>query len=192
MKPIALVSLETVLGPIAPAHWSEVVMGFIFAVLIAIAVQKFVVPKFEETYNERANEIEGGIRRSEQAQIEASETKQRYQDLLEQARSDSAGEREKAREQAAQIVAEARAQAQREADRMIEQAKQQIESERQQALQSLRQDIGGLATTLAGRIVAESLEDNERTARTVDRFLAELENEPSRTVPDNVAELGMK
>ena len=35
--------------------------------------------------------------------------------------------------------------------------------------------MGTLATTLAGRIVGESLEDDERSGRVVDRFLADLD-----------------
>ena len=44
----------------------------------------------------------------------------------------------------------------------------------------LRNEIGGLATTLAGRIVGESLEDDERARRTVDRFVADLEDSEVR------------
>ena len=44
-------------------------------------------------------------------------------------------------------------------------------------MNQLRNEIGGLATTLAGRIVGESLEDDERARRTVDRFLADLESD---------------
>jgi F-type H+-transporting ATPase subunit b len=36
-----------------------------------------------------------------------------------------------------------------------------------------------MATELAGRIVGESLEDDERRARTVERFIAALEAEPA-------------
>jgi len=43
----------------------------------------------------------------------------------------------------------------------------------------LRTEVGGLATSLAGRIVGESLSDDERAKRTVDRFLAELEQQAS-------------
>ena len=46
---------------------------------------------------------------------------------------------------------------------------------RAQLLAELRADIGGLATTLAGRIVGEALTDDERANRTIDRFLQELE-----------------
>lgn len=170
-----LVPLEGTFGPLAPTHWSEVIVGLALACLIAFGVQKFVVPRFEEVYRQRSEQIEGGIRRSEQAQLEAKESKQEYQQMLEQMRTDTSQAREEARAQAAQIVSEAREQAQREADRIIEQARLQIVAERKQAFDSLRGEVGGLATTLAGQIVGESLKNDELADRTVDRFLAELE-----------------
>ena len=53
----------------------------------------------------------------------------------------------------------------------------QLEAERNQIVAQLRTEVGGLATTLAGRIVGESLDDDERARRTVDRFLADLESD---------------
>ena len=52
----------------------------------------------------------------------------------------------------------------------------QIEAERQQAVTSLRAEVGALATGLAGRIVGESLEDEARQSRVVERFLTDLES----------------
>ena len=52
-----------------------------------------------------------------------------------------------------------------------------IEAERSAAVASLRGEVGGLATDLAGRIVGESLNDDERARRTVDRFIADRENQ---------------
>ena len=57
----------------------------------------------------------------------------------------------------------------------VEAAQAQIEADRQQALTALRAEVGPLAVELASRIVGESLEDEARQRRTVDRFLAELE-----------------
>jgi F-type H+-transporting ATPase subunit b len=68
-----------------------------------------------------------------------------------------------------------RDQAQAEARRVTEAAQSQIEAERQQALTSLRAEVGTLATELASRIVGESLADQARQSRMVDRFLDELE-----------------
>ncbi len=69
-----------------------------------------------------------------------------------------------------------REQAQAEAARIVEHAHMQIEAERQQAVSSLRAEVGTLATELAGRIVGESLEDEARQSRVVERFLADLES----------------
>ena len=68
-----------------------------------------------------------------------------------------------------------RDQAQAESTRIVEHGKAQIEAERQQAITSLRAEVGTLATGLAGRIVGESLEDEARQSRVVERFLAEIE-----------------
>src|SRR5437773_7324871 len=70
---------------------------------------------------------------------------------------------------------EMREQAQAEARRITESAQAQIEAERQQALTALRTEVGNLATELASRIVGESLTDEARQSRMVDRFLDELE-----------------
>src|SRR6478736_39799 len=64
-------------------------------------------------------------------------------------------------------------------DARHEPARTQIEAERQQAVTSLRAEVGSLATALAGRIVGESLEDEARQSRVVERFLADLENQPT-------------
>jgi F-type H+-transporting ATPase subunit b len=58
-------------------------------------------------------------------------------------------------------------------------ARTQIDAERAQAVASLRTEVGSLATSLAGRIVGESLEDEARQRRTVERFLADLEGRES-------------
>jgi F-type H+-transporting ATPase subunit b len=43
----------------------------------------------------------------------------------------------------------------------------------------VRRAVGSMATSLAGRIVGESLEDEARQRRTVERFLEELESSES-------------
>ena len=74
-----------------------------------------------------------------------------------------------------------REQATRESSRMVESAQAQIAAERQQAVTALTSQVGGMATTLAGRIVGESLDDDQRASATVDRFLAELEGQSVRS-----------
>ena len=187
MTGIAVVPLETPLGPLAPEHLSEFVVGLVLAVVVAFGVQRFVVPRFEAMYQRRSSEIEGGINRAQQIKAEASQMRQHYQAQLAASREDAARVREESRAQAAELLAEARCQAQAETQRMLDRAREQIRVEREQAFSELRLEIGLLATQLAERIVGESL-DPQRTSRTVDRFLSELASQPTKTVPAYVSD----
>ncbi|MGL5826937.1 MAG: F0F1 ATP synthase subunit B, partial [Nocardioides sp.] len=68
--------------------------------------------------------------------------------------------------------------AQADANRIVEHGKTQIEAERQQAIASLRAEAATLATDLASRIVGESLTDEARQSRVIERFLVDLEAAP--------------
>ncbi len=159
----------------------EIVAGVVFVIILTVIIWKFVVPRFEETYAERTAAIQGGMEKAEKAQAEAQAALQQYQAQLAEARSEAAKIREEAKTQGTQIIAELREQAQSEAARILQAAESQLEAERAQVMIQLRSEIGGLATTLAGRIVGESLADDERARRTVDRFLADLESDSAST-----------
>lgn len=173
------------LNPLIPASWFEVGLSLVVFGAIVWAIGKYAVPAFEKAYAERTAAIEGGLQKAAAAQAEATEALETYQAQLADARHEAARIREEAREQGAAIVAEMREQAQAEASRITSTAHAQIEAERQQAVQQLRAEVGTLATTLAGRIVGESLDDEARQSRVVDRFIAELEGEPTGAVQTN-------
>ncbi|MDR1768083.1 MAG: F0F1 ATP synthase subunit B [Propionibacteriaceae bacterium] len=167
---------ESAFGPLLPEHWSEFFVGIALFLVIWFVVAKFVAPMFEATYAKRADEIAGGIERAEKAQEQAAIALREYQEQLASARQEAAAIREEAKSQAADVAAEIKQQAQADADRLVASAKAQIEAERAQVVRALRGEIGGLATQLAGKIVGESLEDDERARRSVERFLDELES----------------
>jgi F-type H+-transporting ATPase subunit b len=162
------------LNPLVP-EIIEVILGTIAFVVLVALIWKFVVPRFEQAYAERTEAIEGGIAAAESKQNEADARLAELEQRLSEARHEAARIREEAREQGAAIVSEMREQAQTEAARIVDHGKAQIEAERQQAVTSLRAEVGTLATTLAGRIVGESLDDDARQGRVVERFLADLE-----------------
>jgi F-type H+-transporting ATPase subunit b len=161
-------------NPLLPS-WPEFIIGTILFVLVFGALAKFLLPRAQQTLAQRTEMIEGGLAKSEEAQAEANQLLEQYRQQLADSRHEAARLREEAREQGAQIIAEMREQAQAEARRITEAAQAQIEAERQQALTSLRAEVGTLATELASRIVGESLTDEARQSRMVDRFLSELE-----------------
>src|SRR5262244_2394283 len=170
---------ETAKNPLLPA-WPEFIIGTILFVIVFGALAKFLLPRATKMLAERTEQIEGGLARSEEAQTEAKQLLDQYREQLAEARHEAARLREEAREQGAQIITEMREQAQAEARRLVDAAHAQIEADRQQALQSLRGEVGGLAVDLASRVVGESLTDEARQRRTVERFLDELDQQAER------------
>ncbi len=166
---------QNTLGPLAPHHWSEVIVGILLLLVLTLIIAKAVVPAFEKMYEERSSKIEGGMQRAAAAEAKAEAALAQYEDQLASAREEAAKIREDAKNQSAQILAEARDKATKESDRILESGRQQLAAERAQLVAQLKGEVGGMATALAGKIVGESLEDDERALRTVDRFLAELE-----------------
>ncbi|HYZ54808.1 MAG TPA: F0F1 ATP synthase subunit B [Streptosporangiaceae bacterium] len=162
------------MNPLVPS-WTELIIGVIAFLIVFGALGKVLLPRIQQMLQERTDKIEGGLERAEEAQAEAARVLEQYRQQLADARHEAARLREEAKEQGAQIIAEMREQAQAEARRLTEAANAQIDSERQQALASLRAEVGALATELAGRIVGESLQDEARQRRVVDRFLTDLE-----------------
>ena len=144
LKTELVLAAEEAPSPILP-HIPELILGFVAFIILLLVLKKYVVPRFEAAYEERAKMIEGGIEKAEKAQAEAEEALAKYQAQLREARSEAAKIRDDARLEAEQIKAE------------------------------LRADMGRNAVELASRIVGESLEDEARRRGTVDRFLAELE-----------------
>ncbi len=168
--------------PILP-HPGELIASLVvFGVLYYFFATK-VVPRLEKIYAERNEAIQGGIEKAERAQAEATAERERYRIQLESAQDEANEIRERARAQGAAIVVELREQAQQEAARITTAGQSQLAAERRAAQAQLRAEIGDLATELASRIVGESLQDEARRSRVVDRFLAELPDAPADREP---------
>jgi F-type H+-transporting ATPase subunit b len=184
MQILTPLAAEEGLNPLLP-HPVEIVLSLIVFGLLFLLIRKFVAPSFEATYTERTRRIEGGLAAAETKQAEADARLAELEKQLADARHEAARIREEAREQGAQIIAEMREQANTEAARIVEHAHAQIEADRKAAMAQLRSEVGMLATTLAGRIVGESLDDDDRSTRVVDRFLADLETLEETRVAGN-------
>lgn len=165
-------------NPLVP-NWTEVIVGAIGFFIVFVALWKILLPRIMKTLEERTEAIEGGLQKAEEAQAEGKRLVEEYQAKLADARHEAARQREEARQQGAAIIAEMREQAQAEARRITEAAQAQIQADRQQAFASLRAEVGALSVQLASKIVGESLEDEARQSRVVDRFLGDLDDSRS-------------
>jgi F-type H+-transporting ATPase subunit b len=169
-------SLQQPSNPLFPSPTELIVGTFAFFVVFGV-LGKVLLPRITKILQERTDQIEGGLQRAKDAQDEAARTLAEYRQQLAEARHEAARLREEAREEGARILADLRARGEAERQRIVGSADAQIDSDRQQALISLRAEIGALAVELASKVVGESLEDEARQRRTVDRFLAQLEGQ---------------
>lgn len=152
----------------------DLVWGSLAFIVVLVFMIWKVLPRFNAALDARADAIEGGLKRAEEAQQGAKDALDQYNAQLAEARTEAASIREQAREDAKRIRAELVEQAQTEAARVLTIAQAQIEAERQSALVSLRAEVGAIAIDLASGVVGESLND-KRSNDIVDRFLADLE-----------------
>jgi F-type H+-transporting ATPase subunit b len=174
MLPALLVAAAATPNPLLPST-PDLVWGLIvFVILLAFFWTK-VLPSVSKTLDARAEVIEGGIKKAEQAQAEAAAALEKYTEQLAEARAEAARIRDHARQDGVKILNELKEQASAEAARITANASVQIEAERQAALVSLRSEVGSLAIDLAAGVIGQSLTDDKRAAGLVDQFLEDLE-----------------
>lgn len=170
LTPLAEEKLNPLIPPVP-----ELVIGLLAFGIVFFFLWKKLLPNINRVLEERRAAIEGGIEEADAAKLEAQQTLDQYKAQLAEARHEAARLRNEAEQRGAELIAEMRAEGQRQREEIIAAGHTQIEADRKQAAQTLRQDVGRLATDLAGKLVGESLDDHARQSRTIDRFLDELE-----------------
>ncbi|MET9530414.1 MULTISPECIES: F0F1 ATP synthase subunit B [unclassified Streptomyces] len=173
MNPLVQLAAEQE-NPLIPPI-PELIIGFLAFVIVFGFLAKKLLPNINKVLDQRREAIEGGMEKADAAKLEAESVLEQYKAQLAEARHEAARLRQEAQEQGAALITEMRAEGQRQREEIIAAGHTQLAADRKQAAQSLRQDVGKLATDLAGKLVGESLEDHARQSRTVDRFLDELE-----------------
>jgi len=172
-------------NPLLPAAPDLIWSSVIFIVLF-IFFWKAILPKVQKMLDERAEIIEGGIKKAENAQAEAAAALEKYNEQLAEARAEAAKIRDQARQDGTKILNELKEQASADAARITINAQATIEAERQAALVSLRSEVGSLAIDLASGVIGQSLADDKNAANLVDQFLADLENSENAAKPESV------
>jgi F-type H+-transporting ATPase subunit b len=153
---------------------------FIFEVIaffvILYVLKRYVVPPINKAMTARQEMIRAQIEDARVAKERLDASEREYQEALLATRTDAARIRDEARAQGQEIIEELRQRAQEEADRVAAREHSRLEAERQQIVAQLRTEIGQMSVDLAGRIVGESLTDEARQRRVVERFIDDLES----------------
>lgn len=168
--------IDLFLPPLFEIFWS-----LVFFAIILFAFLKFIMPKLLRVLDERSARIEGGLKQAEQVQDEINRLRSHQEQELAAARQQAAEIREKARHDGARILEEMKQRADSESARILTAGRAQLDAERQSTVNELRGEVGSLASDLASKIVGESLADDARARRVIDRFLDDLDQQaPTR------------
>jgi F-type H+-transporting ATPase subunit b len=122
--------------------------------------------------NERSKRIQESLGDSDKVKDQLASAKRDYDAEIVKARQEAAGivaaAQERARAQEQEIVAQARV----EADRIKNDAREQAGREREQMVSDLKDQIAGLVTTTATKVLGAELKQNHD--RLIDESLASL------------------
>ncbi len=168
--PTATAETHSLLFPALP----DLLWGTLAFAVVLFVIIRYLVPRMTAVLDARADAIEGGLKRAEEAQAGAQQALENYNAQLAEARAEASRIRDAAREDAKKIRAELVEAAQADANRIVANAQTQIEAERTSALVSLRAEVGTLALDLASGVIGEALDDDKRATAYVDRFLADM------------------
>ncbi len=148
-------------------------------IIILLVMYKFVVPPLQKSVTLRQEMIAKQIQDSKQAQERLDAAESEYKAMVAEARAEASRVRDEGNKIRQETIDAAKEQARIEAEAVTARAEARLEVERRQVFTELRGEIGRLAVELSERIVGESLADDERQSRVVDRFLADLEKAPA-------------
>jgi F-type H+-transporting ATPase subunit b len=138
-------------------------------------IWRYVVPPVKRAMKQRQDMVRNQVEESHAASERLEAAERKYQEALDEARTEAAKIREGARAEAQRIKEEMRDSAEQEVAGIRQRGEEQLATQREQVVRELRSEIGNLAVTLSERMVGESLADDTRRSATVDRFLDELD-----------------
>jgi len=147
---------------------------FAFVVVVFVVV-RYVVPPARKAMAAQQKAVAKQVEEAERSREELAAAQSTYDKSVEEARTEAAKVRDRARAEADYIGDEMAERAEQDVARIQQRGEDQLGTERKQAVRALRREVGQLAVRLAGRIINEALTDESRRGATIDRVLDELE-----------------
>ena len=158
------------LGINPAALLSQIVNFLILFVALYFLLWKRVMGMFEQ----RRQRIKNDLDEAEKARSEAAAERQKYEKLLDEARSERQTIIAQATEQAEKTREEILADAREEARQIVAKAGVEAQRQREQTLAGLQDQVADLAILAAGKVIGRSL-DEAAHRRLIQEFLAEVE-----------------
>ena len=153
-------------------NWPLLVAQIVNVVLLVWILRALIFTPVLNMLNERTKRIQDGLGDSDKIKDQLASIKRDYDAEIVKARHEAAGivslAQDRARAQEQEIVAQARV----EAERIKNDAREQSMREREQMVSDLKDQIAGLVTTTATKVLGAELKMNHD--RLIDESLASL------------------
>lgn len=148
--------------------------------ILNLFIQMFLMKKFlfkpiRRVLEERQKRADQNIRAAEQEKAEAEAVKAEYTKNMERARAEAAGILERAKQDASQQADALLANARTEAQSLKTKAENDIRQEKKRVLNEAKDEIGGLAMDIAGRVIEREVHEADHRAL-IDDFLQKVED----------------
>ena len=159
-------------SPIVPALGEFIPMVIAFLTLMFV-LNKFAWPMIIKGLDDRAENIEGSLKKAESAKLEAENILVQYQSKLADARREAAEIVEAGRKAGEAARADVIAKANEEAVVIIERAHVATVAEKRAAASDLEAKVAEFSVAIAGKLIGEKL-SAEADAKLIDKYLAEM------------------
>src|SRR5256712_4794630 len=131
-------------------------------IVLAVLLAKFAWKPLLTTLQERERTIRESLEQAQKARAEGEETLRRNQEILAQARRETAAILDQGKREADSIRADIIAQPRKEAQDLVEQGKRQGPFGQKQAMEQLPRQVADLAIQAAERLISRSLDDTKQ------------------------------
>jgi F-type H+-transporting ATPase subunit b len=143
-------------SPIIPTMMEFVPMAITFSILL-ILMGKFVWPVVLKALDERAEKIEGSLKKAEEVKIEAEDILNEAQDKLNEARKESAGIIEAGKAAGETAREDVVKRAEEEASGVIARGYATVEAEKKAAFEEVKEESAKLAVNIAEKILRKEI-----------------------------------
>lgn len=156
-------------NPILP-EVDEIIVGALAFLIIFVVLWRYAFPRLNEAMTNRTEKIQGDLEKAESERREAEQLLTRYEEQLQEARTESSRIIDEARKTAEQLRQDVLQRAEEEARQVVARAQDEIRAERDRAFEQLRAQVGELSVELASRVIGAEL-DAERQRQLVDDYI---------------------
>ena len=159
-------------SPIIPSLGEFIPMLIAFLLLMFV-LNKFAWPIIIKALDERAENIEGSLKKAEQAKIDAENVLAEYKAKLADAHKEAAQIVEAGRKAGEAARAEVIAKANEDAEAIAKRAHSAADAEKRAAAAELEAKVADFSVEIAGKLIGEKL-SADTDAKLIDQYLSQM------------------